>query len=75
MEIVDRNECNEPGAALNPRFESEIFEKFPGPPCMFADPGAEYLLFSDVVNDVNVRLATITKIINQQSVIFQTECI
>lgn len=42
----------EPGGALNP-----LFEKFGGPLCEFVDPGAEYLLFSDVVNDVNVRFA------------------
>lgn len=28
---------------------------------MFVDPGAEYLLFSDVVNEVNVRFAAIQK--------------
>lgn len=49
----------EPGGALNPRFESGTFEKFTGPPIVFDDPGAEYLLFSDVVNEVNVRFATI----------------
>lgn len=42
----------EPGAALNP-----LFEKCGGPLCEFVDPGAEYLLFSAVVNDVNVRFA------------------
>lgn len=56
---------SEPGGKLNPRFESETFEKFVGPPSEFVDPAAEYLLFSDVVNDVNVRLAKINKIINQ----------
>lgn len=42
----------EPGAMLNPRFE-----KFGGPLCEFVDPGAEYLLFSVDVNEVNVRFA------------------
>lgn len=48
------NKFSVPGGALNPRFE-----KFGGPLCEFVDPGAEYLLFSDVVSEVNVRLATI----------------
>lgn len=43
---------SEPGGALNPRFA-----KFGGPLCEFVDPCAEYLLFSDIVNEVNVRLA------------------
>lgn len=47
------NKFSVPGGALNPRFE-----KFGGPLCEFVDPGAEYLLFSDVVSEVNVRLAT-----------------
>lgn len=47
--------CNalfEPGVMLNPRFE-----KCCCPLCEFIDPDAEYLLFSDVVNEVNVRFA------------------
>lgn len=43
---------SEPGVALNPRFA-----KFGGPLCEFVDPCDEYLLFSDVVNEVNMRFA------------------
>lgn len=49
---------SEPGVALNPRFA-----KFGGPLCEFVDPGVEYLLFSDVVNEVNVRFAINKRII------------
>lgn len=58
---IENEQVFEPGGALYPRFESGIFEQFVGPLCMFVDPGAEYLLFSDVVNEVNVRFAAIQR--------------
>lgn len=37
-----------------------------GPLCVFVDPGPEYLLFSDVVSEVNVRFAVIYKEIKEK---------